>query len=92
MTDDFFIDNPLRLSCADAVELVTTHLDGALEPGDAERLQAHLAGCEACAVYVDQIQLTVRLVSETREDTIDVPAADLEALVAAYERRRPPSV
>ena len=46
------------MTCADVVELVTDYLDDALAPDDAARFDAHLAGCDGCAVYVDQIRTT----------------------------------
>jgi anti-sigma factor RsiW len=58
----------LAISCADALELMTDHLDGALAPADAQRMRAHLEGCEACGVYLDQLRETIGLVGETRAD------------------------
>lgn len=47
-----------RLTCADVVELVTDYLDGALPPRVADRVSAHLAHCDACTTYVEQIRQT----------------------------------
>jgi anti-sigma factor RsiW len=66
MTDD--VDATRRLlaiSCADALELMTDHLEGALSEADAARMHAHLAGCEACQVYLDQLRATIRIVGDT---------------------------
>jgi len=66
MSDD--IDATRRLlaiSCADALELMTDFLEGALSHADVERMHAHLAGCEACKVYLDQLRATIRIVGET---------------------------
>ena len=66
MADDIDVTRRLlAISCADALELMTDHLDGALSQADAARMHAHLAGCEACKVYLDQLRATIRIVSET---------------------------
>ena len=55
----------LAISCADALGLMTDHLEGALSDADAARMRAHLAGCEACAVYLDQLRATIEIVHDT---------------------------
>jgi anti-sigma factor RsiW len=55
----------LAISCADALELMTDHIEGALSDSDASRMRAHLAGCEACKVYLDQLRATIEIVRET---------------------------
>ncbi|MFD4430231.1 anti-sigma factor family protein [Nocardia sp. NPDC058497] len=48
------------MDCDEFVELVTRFLDGALD-GDAElRFLAHIAECDGCEVYLDQIRRTTR--------------------------------
>lgn len=84
----FFIDNELRISCADAVELVTEFLDGAIGEGDEVEFRAHLDACEGCRVYLDQIDRTIRLASRTRATDVAVSPANFEELVAEIERRR----
>ena len=49
------------LACAEIVELVTDYLDGALPPDARARVEEHLAGCDGCAEYLDQIMQTARL-------------------------------
>jgi anti-sigma factor RsiW len=58
------IRRQLAISCADALELMTDHLEGALSDADAERMRAHLAGCEPCKVYLDQLRATIGIVQE----------------------------
>ena len=55
----------LAISCADALGLMTDHLEGALSDADAARMRAHLAGCEACSVYLDQLRATIGIVGES---------------------------
>lgn len=54
----------LAISCADALELMTDHLEDALSDADAARMRAHLQGCEACRVYLDQLRATIAIVHE----------------------------
>jgi anti-sigma factor RsiW len=55
----------LAISCADALELMTDHIEGALSDADAARMRAHLAGCEACKVYLHQLRATIEIVRKT---------------------------
>jgi anti-sigma factor RsiW len=50
------------LSCQELVELVTDYLEGALDERDLRAFEAHLAGCDGCTEYLDQIRTTIRLV------------------------------
>jgi anti-sigma factor RsiW len=54
------------LTCQELVELATEYLDGALSPEDQELFERHLAGCPACARYVEQLQITVGLLATLR--------------------------
>ena len=47
------------MKCEEFVELVTAHLEGALDPDTDNRFLAHLAACEGCDRYLDQIRETV---------------------------------
>ena len=88
MSDDQeFINNDLRITCADAVELVTDYLDAALSGPDLENFQIHLGLCEGCQVFVDQVRQTVTLTSRTRNTTIDLEPANMEDLMAALDER-----
>ena len=49
------------LACRELVELVTNYLEGALPATERERFEAHLAECEGCDAYVEQVRATIRL-------------------------------
>jgi predicted MFS family arabinose efflux permease len=51
---------PDELACKDLVELVADYLDGALAPDRKDALERHLAGCDGCVEYVEQIASTMR--------------------------------
>jgi len=59
MTDDVTTDALPELACQDLVEVVTDYLDGALSDDDRRRFEEHLAICERCVAYVEQIRLTI---------------------------------
>ncbi len=93
MTDDQqFINNELRITCADAVELVTDYLDSALSASDLDDFETHLGLCEGCQVFVDQIRKTITLTSQSRETTVELEPANMEELLSALDEqaaRRP---
>jgi anti-sigma factor RsiW len=70
------------LSCREVVELVTDWLEGALPPRERARFELHLAACEGCAVYVEQMRETVRIAG--RLDEQDLEPAVRDELVAAF--------
>jgi anti-sigma factor RsiW len=47
------------LDCREFVEQVTSFLEGDLEAADEERFIDHLALCDGCDRYLDQIRQTV---------------------------------
>ncbi len=51
--------DPADVPCAEAVELVTAYLDGALPPEQAVEVQSHLEICEGCQAYVEQFKATI---------------------------------
>jgi anti-sigma factor RsiW len=74
------------LSCQEVVELVTEYLDGVLSPADLQRFEAHIADCDACTGYLEQLKLTIEL---TGTLTIDDLSPDVEsALLDAFRTWR----
>jgi anti-sigma factor RsiW len=60
------------LTCRDAIALLADFLDAALAPADAERLEAHLAGCEPCQAYLRTYRRAVEL--GAAEGRVEMPA------------------
>ena len=56
----------IDLTCRELVELVTDYVEGALSPVEHARFEAHVAECEGCERYVEQIRATVDLARRTR--------------------------
>ena len=79
----------MEVSCQELVELVTDYLDGALPPAERASFDAHIAGCDGCRAYLEQIRLTIRLSGTLLPEQLD-PAAE-EALLEAFRdwKRRP---
>jgi anti-sigma factor RsiW len=49
------------LSCQELVELVTDYLEGALDERHRRAFDAHIAGCDGCTEYLDQLRATIRI-------------------------------
>jgi anti-sigma factor RsiW len=75
-----------ELVCQQVVELITDYLEGALPRAQRRRLQAHLAGCEHCGEYIEQIRATIRLTG--RLGVEDLSPRMREELVGLYRRWR----
>jgi anti-sigma factor RsiW len=74
------------LACREVVELVTDYIEGALPPDEAARVETHLAACDGCTTYVEQIRETIRLAGRVSEEQISAEAR--EALVNAFRSWR----
>ena len=70
------------MSCRELVELVTDYLEGALPRPDRKRFEKHIAGCDACTAYIEQIRLTVTAAGRLTEEDIEPQAR--EALLVAF--------
>lgn len=65
-----------EMACQDLVELVTDYLEGALPPAERARFEAHLAGCDGCTRYLEQMRLTIRALGRLTEESIEPQARD----------------
>lgn len=50
-----------ELSCQEIVELVTEYVEGTMDSGLRAAFDAHLARCDGCTQYLEQIEATIRL-------------------------------
>jgi anti-sigma factor RsiW len=67
------------------VEVITDYLDGAMEPNDARRLEAHLSICAGCASVLDQFRVILRLTGRIGEHDVDaLSPAEREPLLRAF--------
>jgi predicted anti-sigma-YlaC factor YlaD len=78
------------LRCTEVVELVSDYLEGELDPDTSRRVEAHLALCPPCRVYVEQVMDTARRLGGLPADGLSEHAvAELEAAFAAFRRTGP---
>ena len=70
------------LACQELVELVTDYLEGVLGPTDRARFEAHIAGCDGCTAYLEQLRQVVRVTGTLT--AADVSPAAEEALLQAF--------
>ena len=73
---------PRPMACRELVELVTDYFDGALSRRDRRRFERHIAGCDGCSAYVEQMRLTSRALGSLTEESISPEARD--ALLHAF--------
>ena len=58
------------LTCHELVELITDYLEEALSPADRRRVDEHLAVCQGCTAYLEQMRATIRLTGTLSEEQI----------------------
>ena len=70
------------LVCREVVELVSDYLEDALEPRERARFEAHLAGCDGCAAYLEEMRAALRVAGTLEPEAIDPEMHD--RLVEAF--------
>ena len=74
------------LVCREFVELVTDYLEGALPEPERARFEAHLAQCDGCTGYLEDMRRLVGTLHETPEPPPDPETR--EALLRAFRDLR----
>jgi len=59
-----------EMTCKELVELVIDYLEGTLPDDVRTRMERHLAGCDGCTHYLEQMRQTIRLTGQVREETL----------------------
>jgi len=80
------VSTPEDLACKELVELITAYLDGELPEHDRVRLEDHLARCDGCRSYLEQMRATIELIGVLTEDQI--PAEGKQELFRAWKEQR----
>jgi predicted anti-sigma-YlaC factor YlaD len=65
-----------ELTCKELVEVVTDYLEGRMPAEQRLLLEEHLAFCDWCQSYLQQMQATIRLTGTLREDDLTPEARD----------------
>jgi predicted anti-sigma-YlaC factor YlaD len=71
-----------ELSCQEVVEILDDYLVSAMPLAERGCLEQHLAECEGCVDYLDQLRTTIRLTGRLTEESI--PPEALTALMGAF--------
>jgi anti-sigma factor RsiW len=74
------------ISCRQVVELITDYLEGELATDDRLIVERHLAECEGCAAYLEQMRETIRITGALRDE--DVPSEVMDPLMEAFRNLR----
>lgn len=64
------IGDPADLPCRELVEMVSGYLEGTLPAVQTAAVRAHLAECEDCTTYVEQMRTTVGLLGQLCDDDL----------------------
>jgi predicted anti-sigma-YlaC factor YlaD len=73
---------PIGITCQELVELVTEYLEGTIDADMRVRFEQHLALCDGCTYYLEQMRETIRLSGKVTEDQI--PVAQRGRLLQAF--------
>jgi anti-sigma factor RsiW len=65
-----------ELTCRELVEVVTDYLEGRMPAERRLRFEEHVAVCDGCQTYLEQMQETIRLTGTLREDDVRPEARD----------------
>lgn len=78
------------LTCQELTEVLTDYLEGVMSAEDRARFEAHLAICDGCSTYVEQMRQVIATVHELRPDDVEATApADLLEAFRAWKRGQP---
>jgi anti-sigma factor RsiW len=80
--DDTMTTSADQLACNELVALVTDYLEGALPPSERNRVERHIATCDGCTRYIEQIRATIAAAG--RLTPSDLPAPVVDRLLAVF--------
>jgi anti-sigma factor RsiW len=80
--------NHHEMTCQELVELISDYLEGDLPADQRLLFEEHVAWCDWCRTYVEQMRETIRLTGTLREEDIDPGVRDeLMLLFRDWKRR-----
>lgn len=65
-----------ELTCKELVELVTDYFENALSENERARIQEHLASCDGCDTYVEQMRQTIETLGKLQEKDVSPEAEE----------------
>jgi len=63
------------LTCQELVELVTAYLEGGLSADDRARFEDHIAVCDGCTNYLEQMRTTIRVTGMLTPESLSEEAS-----------------
>jgi len=72
----------LSIDCADLVEVVTDYLEGALDEPTRAEIDAHLALCPGCDIYLAQMRETIQTLGHVPVESLSGDAT--KALLSVF--------
>jgi anti-sigma factor RsiW len=69
-------------TCQEIVDAVTDYVEGAMSPAERERFELHLAVCQACRTFLEQMRETIRLTGMLKVG--DLPEEARRAIIDAF--------
>jgi anti-sigma factor RsiW len=77
-----------ELTCKELIEVVTDYLEGSLPAERRLLFEEHLAFCQGCQTYLEQLRETIRLAGTLTEDDLGPEArAALLGVFRDWKRR-----
>ena len=78
------------ITCKELTQVLTDYLEDVMPLEDRVRFEGHLAICDGCVTYVEQMRQVIATVHELRPDDVEATAPDelLEAF-RAWKRGEP---
>jgi anti-sigma factor RsiW len=70
------------MNCRQVVELMTDYIEGTLAPAERARFEDHIAGCDGCTAYLEQMRITRRIVGKLAD--VPMPQSVERELLAAF--------
>jgi hypothetical protein len=74
---------PDKLTCKEAVELVTEYLEESLLSEMENRFNQHLDSCPGCTIYVDQMRRTLHTLRRLTDEA--TPGEEKEQLLQLFQ-------
>jgi anti-sigma factor RsiW len=74
--------NAIAITCQELVELVTDYLEDALPVPERARFDAHIADCEHCTAYLEQMRTTIVLTGRLGAE--ELAPESVEPLLEAF--------
>jgi anti-sigma factor RsiW len=65
-----------ELTCQELVETVTAYREGMLGAAERANFEAHLAECEGCRTYLEQMRRTITAVGRLSEEPLSTSDRD----------------